>query len=292
MKRVATAAELRREVAERRGQLGSRGFGTGESDIAFVPTMGALHDGHLSLIDRARELAEVTVVSIFVNPTQFGPGEDFERYPRDLDRDADLTERQGADILFTPTVEEMYGVGDPRVRVVPGPLAQRLCGLARPDHFTGVLTVVAKLFGMVLPDVAVFGRKDFQQAVLIRSMVEELALPVRVEVSPIVRESDGLAMSSRNAYLSERDRERALSLSRGLCAAVEVFAHGESDPDRLKSRVRGTIREAGVEPEYVELVDPQGLDPVDRGAEGSVMLVAARVGETRLIDNVVLERKH
>ena len=289
MKRVTTVAELRREVAAARRRAGTPGAGAGDAVIGFVPTMGALHEGHLALVDRARSLTAFPVMSIFVNPTQFGPAEDFDAYPRDLERDAELAEQRGVELLFAPSVEEVYGTGDAQIRVTPGPLAERLCGLSRPGHFGGVLTVVAKLFGMVLPDVAVFGQKDYQQATLIRRMVRELAFPVRIDVAPIAREADGLALSSRNAYLSESERERALSLSRGLFAARAAFEEeGVVDVDRLLARVRGTMRDANVEPEYVELVDGESLEPLGEAAEGAVLAVAARVGETRLIDNVIL----
>lgn len=260
----------------------------GDDVVALVPTMGALHEGPLSLVDRATELAELVVMSVFVNPTQFGPAEDFDAYPRDLERDAELAEARGVDVLYAPSSEEVYPDGDTHVRVMPGPLAERLCGLSRPGHFTGVLTVVAKLFGMVQPDVAVFGQKDYQQVTLIRRMVRDLNVPVRVVAAPIVREPDGLALSSRNAYLSERERDRARSLSQGLFAAVAAFREGVTDADRLKARVRGTMRDADVEPEYIELVSPDGLEPLDAGTAGAVLAGAARVGETRLIDNVIL----
>lgn len=290
MRTVRTVAELRREVAQARERAGTV---AGQADtIGFVPTMGALHEGHLALVDRARELTEFVVVSVFVNPTQFGPGEDFEAYPRDLERDAEQAAARGVDLLYAPSTDEMYPDGEPVVRVVPGALADRLCGLSRPVHFQGVVTVVAKLFGMVQPDVAVFGRKDYQQAALIRRLVRDLAMPVRVEVVPTVREHDGLALSSRNAYMTAADRERALSLSRGLFAAQAAFdEEGVRDADRLKARVRGTMRDVDVEPEYIELVDPERLEPLDRARAGAVLAVAARVGETRLIDNVTMGQK-
>ena len=291
MKTVRTVEELRREVAAARRDAGSALPGL-EDVIGLVPTMGYLHEGHLSLVDRARELTGFVVMSIFVNPTQFGPGEDYEEYPRDLDRDRELAEARGVDLVYAPDVEEMYPGGEPVVKVVPGPLADRLCGLTRPGHFQGVLTVVAKLFGMVQPDVAVFGQKDYQQAVLIRRMARDLDMPPRVEVAPIVREEDGLALSSRNTYLSEVERERARSLSQGLFAARRVFEQeGVTNADRLKARVRGTMRDADVEPEYIELVDPDTLDDVQEAREGAVLAVAARVGDTRLIDNVRLGLK-
>lgn len=287
MKTVRTIEELRREVAAARPSTSTTPTPKRHT-VALTPTMGFLHEGHLSLMDRARALADVSVVSVFVNPLQFGPGEDFEAYPRGEERDAELAEARGVDILFAPPVEEMYPDGELEVRIVPGSLAERLCGLSRPTHFGGVLTVVAKLFAIVQPDVAVFGQKDYQQATLIRRMVRDLNMPVEVEMAPIVREKDGLALSSRNTYLSDQQRERALSLSRGLFAARETFEEGVTDVERLKARVRGIMRGADVEPEYIELVDPDGLDPLDEARPGAVLAIAARVGETRLIDNLIL----
>jgi pantoate--beta-alanine ligase len=291
VKTVTTIAELRREVAAARARVGSPGPGSGDAVIGLVPTMGALHDGHMSLVDRSRALTEVTVLSVFVNPTQFGAGEDFDRYPRDLERDAEQAERRGVELLFAPPVAEVYRESEPAVRVVPGRLASRLCGASRPGHFEGVATVVAKLFGMVQPDVAVFGQKDYQQATLIRRMARELDMPVRIEVAPVVREPDGLALSSRNMYLSADERVRALSLSAGLFAAREAYRGGETDGHALVGLVTGTMGNAGVDAEYVELVDPDTLDPLERADAGVVLAVAARVGATRLIDNVILGRK-
>jgi pantoate--beta-alanine ligase len=288
VKTVRTVAELRQEVAAARAERGSTGPGGGEAVVAFVPTLGSLHAGHLALVDRAGALAPVVVVSIFVNPTQFGPSEDFERYPRDLERDSELVRGRGVALLFAPETAEVYPSGDTEVKLVAGRLAARLCGASRPGHFEGVLTVVAKLFGMVQPDIAVFGQKDYQQATLIRQMVRDLDMPVEIDVAPIVRDPDGLALSSRNAYLSETERARALSLSAGLAAVRAAFDEGVTDVDRLKSRVRGIMRDAGVEPEYIELVEPRTLDVVPEAAVGTVVAVAARVGETRLIDNVIL----
>jgi len=257
--------------------------------IALVPTMGYLHEGHLSLVDRARALADYVVVSVFVNPLQFGPTEDLARYPRDLERDVALLDARGADLLFAPSVEEMYPGGDPAVQVVPVRLADRLCGAARPGHFTGVLTVVAKLFGIVRPDVAIFGQKDFQQAVLIRRMVRDLDMPVEIDVAPIVRDPDGLALSSRNVYLSADERSRALVLSRALFAAADAFGAGTSDASLLLRRVRDMVAaEPGVALEYAELVEPDSLEPVDSARPGDVLVIAARVGRARLIDNVIL----
>lgn len=291
MKRVTTVVELRREVAAGRQRAGSA-KAAGDDVVALVPTMGALHAGHLSLVDRAKAAGELVVMSIFVNPTQFGPGEDFDAYPRDLERDAELAADAGVDVLFTPPTGEVYPDGRVSTRVVPDAMADRLCGGSRPGHFEGVLTVVAKLFGMAQPDVAVFGQKDYQQLTLVRRMVRDLDMPVRIEAAPIVREADGLALSSRNVYLTDAERTRARSLSQGLHVASAAFVEeGMKDVDRLKARARGTMRDAAVEPEYIELVDPDTLEPLDEAREGAVLAVAARVGNTRLIDNVILGQK-
>lgn len=291
MKTVETVEELRREVAAARRPAGSVAAVEDEI-VVLVPTMGALHEGHLSLVDRARAVGALVVMSIFVNPTQFGPGEDFDAYPRDVGRDAELAAGRGVDVLFTPATAEVYPDGPVSTRVVPGRLAERLCGASRPGHFEGVLTVVAKLFGMAQPDVAVFGQKDYQQLTLVRRMVRDLDMPVRIEAVPIVREEDGLALSSRNVYLTDVERGRARSLSQGLHAASAAFREdGMKDVDRLKARVRRTMRDAAVEPEYVELVDPDTLEPVDEAREGAVLALAARVGNTRLIDNVILGQR-
>jgi pantoate--beta-alanine ligase len=274
---VRTKAEVRRAVAGMRPQR-----------IALVPTMGYLHEGHLSLVDRARELADRVVLSIFVNPLQFGPQEDLDRYPRDLERDVELATGRGVDLIFAPDVREMYPGGEPIVRVVPGKLAETLCGAYRPGHFEGVLTVVAKLFGIVRPDVAVFGQKDFQQAVLIRRMVADLDLGIEIDVAPIVREPDGLAMSSRNVYLSPDERESALGLYRGLTRAAQAFAGGERDAERLRRLVHEELARPGVRVQYVEVVDPETLQPTQPASPGNVLAVAAFVGQTRLIDNVIL----
>lgn len=258
--------------------------------VGLVPTMGFLHEGHLSLVDRCNELTDFLVLSIFVNPLQFGPDEDFEEYPRNLDRDVALASDRGVDLVFNPPDKELYPE-ELTVAVVPKRLADRLCGRSRPGHFEGVLTVVSKLFGIVQPDVAVFGQKDFQQAVLIRRMVADLNMPVRVEVAPTVREADGLAMSSRNEYLSSEERERARSISRALAAAVRSFRAGERDGATLRAGVLDDLEAvAGVDVEYVEIVDARDLSPVGEAGERAVIAVAARVGGTRLIDNVHLTR--
>jgi pantoate--beta-alanine ligase len=254
--------------------------------IGFVPTMGFLHEGHLRLVDRAKELADRVVVSIFVNPLQFGPKEDFKKYPRDLPRDQQLAEERGVDCVFVPEASEMYPA-EPVVRVTGGPAADTLDGAARPGHFAGVLTVVAKLFHIVAPDVAVFGRKDFQQATLVKRMVQDLSFPITVDVLPTVRELDGLALSSRNSYLNPDQRRSAVALSRALRTVEQTWRGGEADPAVVQRRGMEVLRAPGVEPEYLALVDEE-LQPVTRVTARSVAILAARLGATRLIDNVVL----
>ncbi|HKP74559.1 MAG TPA: pantoate--beta-alanine ligase [Longimicrobiaceae bacterium] len=277
---VRTKAEVRGWVAAQRA-AGKR--------VGLVPTMGYLHEGHLSLVDRAHELADVVAMSIFVNPLQFGPSEDLERYPRDLERDLALAAGRGTALVFAPSVAEMYPEGEPRVSILPDEeIGGRLDGGSRPGHFRGVLTVVAKLFGIFTPDVAVFGQKDWQQATLIARMAADLDLPVRVEVAPIVREPDGLAMSSRNVYLSADERRSALALSRALGRVREMYAGGERDARVLRDALWDGIGAPGVEPEYAEVVDPRTLGPIERAGGGTLLAVAARVGKTRLIDNALL----
>lgn len=256
--------------------------------VALVATMGYLHEGHLRLVDRARARADAVVLSIFVNPTQFGPGEDFTRYPRDLARDRAAAAARGVTCLFVPAVEEMY----PRAGVVtvqPGPLADHLCGPHRPGHFAGVLTVVAKLLHAVEPDVAVFGRKDAQQARLIARLVEDLNFPVTVDVAPTVRERDGLALSSRNAYLSAAERAAAAAIPRALDAGSDAFARGETHAKAIVTAVAAVLAaEPAVRPQYVQAVDPDTLAPAARVDGSTLLALAAHVGGTRLIDNVVL----
>ena len=254
--------------------------------IGFVPTMGFLHEGHLRLVDRARERTDRVVMSIFVNPLQFGAGEDFTTYPRDVERDKKLASERGVECLFLPDANAMYPA-DPLVRLHPGPMADGLEGAARPGHFAGVLTVVAKLFHLVEPDIAVFGRKDFQQAMLVRRMVDDLNFALEVDVAPTVRELDGLALSSRNAYLQGDERRAALALSRALRAVEQAWRGGEADPGPLARRGLDVLRAPGVAPEYLALVDEQ-MRPVARVDARTIVLVAARVGKTRLLDNVVL----
>lgn len=261
----------------------------GGRSVGFVPTMGFLHDGHLSLVARARQGTDVVALSIFVNPLQFGPGEDLDRYPRDLDHDLALAAGAGVDVVFAPSREEMFPDGPPEVRVVPGALGARLCGAFRPGHFEGVLTIVARLFGLVRPDMAVFGRKDFQQAVLIRRMVDDLALGVEIHVAPLLREADGLAMSSRNAFLSAEERAAAPTLFRALDGAERAFRAGEHNGARLGARVMDVLTATpGFRPEYAELVHPGSLEAVREARAGDVLAAATFLGETRLIDNVVL----
>jgi len=260
------------------------------SRIGLVPTMGALHEGHLSLVDAARGGSDAVVMSIFVNPTQFGPNEDLSRYPRDLARDSALAASRSVVAIFVPAVEAMYPEGA-EVRVVPGKAAARWEGEFRPGHFAGVLTIVAKLFHLAEPDCAWFGQKDFQQATLIRQMVRDLDFPLEVVVVPTVREAGGLALSSRNAFLSPADREQALGLSRVLAAAAEAFSTGTRDAATLERLMRGGLAvHPGVEVEYIAVADPGTLEPVQQADETTVVLMAARVGSTRLIDNVILSK--
>ena len=279
MEQISTISGLREAVAAARAR-GER--------IGFVPTMGFLHEGHLRLVDEAKRRARCVVMSIFVNPTQFGPTEDFSRYPRDLSGDMSKAEGRGVDLLFVPDVAEMYPT-PPALHVTADDLPARWEGAVRPGHFGGVLTVVAKLFNIVAPDVAIFGRKDFQQAALIRRMVRELNFPIDVVVAPTVREHDGLALSSRNTYLDESARASALGLVESLRAAERAFAAGERDGERLTAIGRDSLAthpEIGVD--YFAVVDPSDMRPVEKATSESVAIVAARVGRTRLIDNMVL----
>ena len=247
--------------------------------------MGYLHAGHLRLVDRARELADRVVVSIFVNPLQFGPTEDLARYPRDLPRDRQLAEARGADCLFVPDATAMYP-GEPLVRVIPGAVADTLEGAARPGHFIGVLTVVAKLFLIAEPDIAVFGRKDFQQAMLVKRLVQDLDFPLAIDVAPTVRELDGLALSSRNTYLSPDERRSAVALSRALRTLEQTWRGGEADPATVQRAGLEALRVPNVTAEYCALVD-ENLQPVSRVTAHTVAVVAARVGKTRLLDNEI-----
>ena len=257
--------------------------------VALVPTMGYLHEGHLALVDEARRRADAVALSIFVNPLQFGPAEDLDRYPRDLPRDRALSEARGVDMLFAPSVDTMYPPGA-EVRVVAGETADRWEGAARPGHYTGVLTVVAKLFHLLEPDVACFGQKDIQQVTLVRRMLDDLDWPVELAMVPTVRDQEGLALSSRNAYLSPGERAEALTLSRGLGAAAAAWRAGERSAPALEALVRASLDAAPrVRAEYIAVVEPRRLRPVTVAAGGAIIALAARVGTTRLIDNVILE---
>jgi pantoate--beta-alanine ligase len=253
----------------------------------LVPTMGALHAGHAALIERAVAECDVATVSIFVNPTQFGPHEDFASYPRTESADLALCERLGAAMVFVPSEAEMYPAGDV-TRVHPGAIALPLEGAARPGHFVGVCTVVAKLFAIVRPDAAYFGQKDFQQMRVVQAMTRDLRFGIRVLGCPTVREPDGLAMSSRNAYLGPEDRRNALALSRALFAARDLWTAGERDPAVLRDRARSIAGVTGISLEYVSVADPYMLEELRGPAGAVVVLLAARVGRARLIDNVLL----
>jgi len=279
MKICHTIDEMRatRHAARRKGKT-----------VGLVPTMGALHEGHLSLVRMARAQCDLVVVSIFINPLQFGPHEDLAKYPRNFDRDRDLLEREGVEVIFAPTVEEMYPAGAITYVTVEA-LSDRLCGRSRPGHFRGVTTVVSKLFHIVEPDRAFFGQKDAAQSVIIRRMVRDLDIPVQVVIGPIVREPDGLAMSSRNAYLDASQRLSALVLHRSLLAVQERFDRGERKVQALIEAGKQVFSEdPSVRLDYFEIVDPETLDPVDRFSHTALVAVAAFVGKARLIDNVVL----
>jgi len=256
--------------------------------VALVPTMGALHEGHLALVDEARRRADTVVMSIFVNPIQFGPGEDFEGYPRDLERDRDLARSRGVAALFIPSAAVMYPAGA-EVRVAAGVTASRWEGECRPGHFEGVLTIVAKLLHIVEPDVAIFGQKDIQQATLIRAMVRDLDWGLELVVAPTVRAPDGMALSSRNAYLSSAQREQALAINRGLRRADEAWRSGTRDAASLEAVVRGEIAAAhGLTVDYVAVAEPAHMQPVVQADVGTIIAVAVRVGKARLLDNHIL----
>ncbi len=256
--------------------------------LALVPTMGALHEGHLSLVRAARAASNVVAASIFVNPTQFGPNEDLAKYPRSFERDCEMLEREGVEFVFAPSVEEMYPAGAV-TWVTVDELSGKLDGSSRPGHFRGVATVVSKLFHIVEPDKAFFGQKDAAQVAIIRRMVRDLNLPVEIVVCPIVREADGLAMSSRNAYLSAEERKRALVLRRSLQRVQQLVDAGERDALRLIAAGREEFaQESAVRLDYFEVVDPDTLDPVADVSRGALVAVAAYVGVTRLIDNVLV----
>ncbi len=279
MQTVERVAEVRAAVAKARA---------GGARIGFVPTMGFLHEGHLALVDEAKRRAQFVVLSIFVNPLQVAPTEDLARYPRDAVGDAAKSAGRGVDLLFIPGVDEMYP-RERRVEVVPRSLHTRWEGAVRPGHFAGVLTVVAKLLNIVQPDVTVFGQKDVQQATLIRAMVDDLDFASEIVVAPTTREADGVAMSSRNSYLSPTDRGHATVLSRALFAMRDAFRHGERRVESLLSTGRAVIdTERTVAIDYLAVTDAATLEPAEDADEHSIAMVAARVGPTRLIDNVIL----
>jgi pantoate--beta-alanine ligase len=263
----------------------------GGKRLGFVPTMGALHDGHLSLVRAARAACGAVAVSIFVNPTQFAPNEDLAKYPRAFERDRLLLEKENVDFLFAPSAEEMYPSGVVTWVTVEG-LSQKLDGRSRPAHFRGVTTVVSKLFHIIEPDAAFFGQKDAAQVAVIRRMVLELNFPVEIVACPIVREPDGLAMSSRNMYLDNNQRKQALALHRSLMLVKRAWETGETDAAKLAAIGRSEIaRESSVRLDYFEIVDPGTLDPMVSVAHGALVAVAAFVGSTRLIDNIVLPQR-
>ena len=279
MKVCATIAEIRVALRGVRGR---------ELRVGFVPTMGALHEGHLSLVRAAKAACDVVVVSIFVNPTQFGPQEDLAKYPRPFERDCELLQKEGVDFLFAPSTEEMYPKGSVTWVEVEG-LSEKLCGRSRPGHFRGVTTVVAQLFHILQPEVAFFGQKDAAQAAIIRRMVRDQNFPVEITVCPIVREPDGLAMSSRNVYLSAAERKTALVLHRALTKIQSLFAGGERNSARLiEAGEKILAQEPGARLDYLEVVDPDNLEPISELRNNVLVAVAAFVGSTRLIDNVVL----
>lgn len=256
--------------------------------IGLVPTMGFLHQGHLSLIDMASRHADLVVVSIFVNPTQFGPNEDFDAYPRNMERDLAFCRERGVAAVFTPGPATMYGPNY-QTYVSLEKLPDHLCGLSRPGHFRGVATVVSKLFNIVLPEVAVFGEKDFQQLAVLRQMVADLNFPIKILGGPIVREEDGLAMSSRNVYLSADERKSALSLSKSLQNAAKSVAAGERSAEKIiKEAEKKILGEAHTEIDYIRLCDPVTLDDITLLSGPTLMALAVKVGKTRLIDNAVL----
>ena len=281
MKVLRTIEELRNELKELRLQ---------RKEISFVPTMGYLHEGHLNLVRYAKQNSDFCVVSIFVNPTQFGPNEDFNRYPRDEQRDLNLLEKENCDFVFIPSAQEMYGE-DYQTYVKVRKYSEILEGEFRPTHFEGVTTVVIKLFNIVQPDFAVFGQKDAQQAFIIQKMVDDLNIPIRIDVLPIVRESDGLAMSSRNVYLNEEERKQALCLFNGIKLAEKLFNEGERSAKKLIESVKDFISQYPLAKiDYVEIVDKKNFNKVEALKDGSeyYLLLAVRIGNTRLIDNTIL----
>lgn len=277
VRRVQAMREISRQARGRKLKIG------------FVPTMGALHEGHLELVRRIDEMADIVVVSIFVNPTQFGPQEDLDRYPRDLTRDVDLCIEAGVDFLFTPEADEIYPPGPPTYVEVSG-LSDRIEGASRPGHFRGVTTVVLKLFEIVQPHIAAFGQKDAQQAVVVRRMVTDLLLDIELLIVPIVRDERGLALSSRNRYLTPEQYTAATAVHRALEAAQHVVAEGQTDPEEVTVAAREVIEaEELLRTDYLELVDPENLEPVEEVDRETLLLVAVFCGDIRLLDNAILK---
>ena len=287
MQILRTIQETRQACATARAAKGK------STTLGLVPTMGALHAGHLSLIRAAKQQCDIVVATIFVNPTQFGPNEDFTRYPRTFASDCALLEAEGVDLLFAPTVEEMYPTGTSRTFIeVPG-ITDRLDGLSRPGHFRGVATVVAKLFHIVSPDLAYFGQKDAAQVAVLRAMVHDLNFPVELVVCPTVREPEGLALSSRNQYLSADERSHALLLSQSLASATAMASEGTHDAAQLKSSILQHLQSSPtLKIDYVEIVDPTTLEPITDLQGGALIAIAAWIGKTRLIDNALLPATH
>jgi len=282
MEIIETISQMK-EIIKNLKQAGKR--------IGFVPTMGYLHEGHLSLVRACRRENDIVVVSIFVNPIQFGPKEDFDRYPRDLPRDQALLEKEGVDYLFYPSAQEMYPPGYRTFVEVTG-LQDGLCGRSRPGHFRGVATVVLKLFNIVMPDVAYFGQKDAQQAVIIRRLVRDLNLDVEIRVMPIVRDVDGLALSSRNTYLSAEERKASLAIPRSLEVARRLIEEGERDTSVIKAKIEEIIKaEPRLRIDYVEIVDPEELQPIEKITDEALIALAVYCGGTRLIDNLKISKK-
>lgn len=280
MKVIEDKHELQEELA---------GWRHAREHVAIVPTMGNLHTGHVSLVNVAKEHAERVVVTVFVNPTQFGEGEDFETYPRTFDKDTRRLRTVAADVLFAPSLETVYpfGIDNATAVTVPG-LTENFCGSFRPGHFDGVTTVVARLFALVRPDVAVFGQKDYQQQLVIRRMVEDLNLPVTILAAATIREVDGLAMSSRNTYLSDDEREKAPALYQALADVERQLRDGVGDLDALEQQARNKLERAGFLPEYVAVRRAEDLGPAEEGCRELVVLAAANLGQARLIDNVLV----
>ena len=279
MQQVETINEMRHVVADAR---------TKGQSIALVPTMGALHEGHLTLVDEAKRVADVVVMSVFVNPLQFGPTEDFGRYPRTLEEDARLAAERGVDFLFTPQQADMYPEHAPVIMIHPGSIGKEWEGSVRPRHFEGVLTVVAKLFHIIMPDVSVFGQKDLQQVAVVKAMVRDLNFPVGILVAPIVRDPDGMAMSSRNRYLSAKERDLGLVLSKALFAMRDAFNRGERRASALEAvGWRILERVVGLTPRYLAVVNADTFQRVNTVRHGDAAVGAVRVGETKLIDNII-----